>query len=196
MLPLGIRSRVVVALIAAVVAGSAVALLKGQADGLRDALGNLSAPWLLVAFWCGSFVRSRTVGAVLGAAATGFALAGFCIGLAIISDYGVASAGASVQLAFDANTRYFEAGLISGPLLGAFGATCQRHAVNRILVAGAVLLAEPVTMVAARRFSMLSSVTGGWSGSRSTAYLIEGVFGALVVVAALLHRPRLAPTAH
>ena len=79
------RWRLPLALVVAVVFGLCLALIKGQADGLRDAVGNLSGPWLLVAFWLGSFARARPAAAVLGAVATVLALAGFCFGLALIS---------------------------------------------------------------------------------------------------------------
>lgn len=128
--------RVAMSLSVAVFFGFCVALLKGQDAGLRDAVGNLSAPWLLVAFWCGSIVRARSAGAVVGVVATSLALTGFCLGLALISDYGTHSAGSSIDLAIHANTRYFQAGLISGPLLGVLGAMTRHRTINRFLVSG------------------------------------------------------------
>lgn len=192
---LGTVQRVALALVGAVVLGIAIAILKGQSDGLRDAVGNLSGPWLLVAFWCGSLARRGPAGAVLGAVATVFALAGFCLGLALISDYGTTSAAASVHLAFRANTRYFAAGMISGPILGAFGAIARRHAADRTLLTGAVLLAEPIATIAGHQSGAFGGLIGFWSGFRTTAYLIEGAFGALVIIAALASRNRSAPSA-
>lgn len=179
---------VVIALALAVMFGFMVALLKGQGVGLRYALGNLSAPWLLIAFWCGGQVRCRAAGAVLGVAGTLLALAGFCLGLALISDYGTVSAMADVHLAFRANTRYFEAGLISGPLLGALGATSERRDTHRTLISGLLFLAEPSAAVSMRHLHILTGLTGEWSAPLSTAYVIEGLSGAILIAAALLGR--------
>ena len=193
MLQVGKPWRVVIALALAVMFGFTVALLKGQGVGLRYALGNLSGPWLLVAFWCGGLVRWRAAGAVLGVAGTLLALAGFCVGLALISDYGTFSVITDVHLAFRANTRYSEAGLISGPLLGALGATSERSASHRTLVTGLLLLAEPSAAVSVRHLHILTGVTGEWSAPRSTAYIVEGLSGAILIAAALLRRQRSAP---
>jgi hypothetical protein len=58
--------------------GFAIATVKGHGGGLLDAVGNLSAPWLLVAFLPGLRTRSIARGALAGVAATMLALAGFC----------------------------------------------------------------------------------------------------------------------
>src|SRR6476661_797641 len=66
-------------LLAAVAFGVLVAALKGQDAGVRDTLGNLSAPWVLVPFLAGArFTRVRS-GALAGAAATLAALLGFYV---------------------------------------------------------------------------------------------------------------------
>src|SRR5450759_155741 len=64
------------------------ALLKGQGSGVRDVLGNMSAPWLIVAFLAGGRSRSLRAGGALGLEATLMALAGFCLAFAFAADLG------------------------------------------------------------------------------------------------------------
>src|ERR1700733_5080200 len=90
--------------------GFVVATLKGQGAGVLDGVGNLSAPWLLVAFLPGLYSRSAVKGALAGLAATMLALAGFYLAVVVHADYGLHGLRAGLELAFNANRRYFAAG--------------------------------------------------------------------------------------
>src|ERR1700756_123410 len=74
----------------AAVFGIAAAWIKGNDIGLRDAIGNLSAVWLLLPFLAGAPAGSRRVstGALFGLAATLAALVGFYFAESFVLDLG------------------------------------------------------------------------------------------------------------
>src|SRR5947208_15184039 len=72
----------------AVLFGAAVAVVKGQDGGVRDALGNMSAPWVLVPFLAGTRCTKLWQGALVGTAATLAAFIGFYAAEAAILDLG------------------------------------------------------------------------------------------------------------
>jgi len=120
---MSLRRRVIVVLLAALVFGAVAALLKGQGSGVNQVLGNMSAPWLMVAFLAGTRSRSLRVGGALGLAATLMALSGFYVAFALSADLGDHGLAGDLYLTLSGyNSRYFLAGLVSGPALGAIGA--------------------------------------------------------------------------
>ncbi|HEY2443288.1 MAG TPA: DUF6518 family protein [Streptosporangiaceae bacterium] len=167
--------------------GFTVASLKGQGGGLLDGVGNLSAPWLLVAFLPGLQSRSVVKGAMIGLAATMLALAGFYLAVTLGAHYyGLHGLRAGLGLAVSANRRYFEAGLLSGPVCGAFGSWwSSRGSYRAVPVAGALLLAEPAVILAISAVHALSRYAGGWSADPGI-YVAEFLAGAVVLIAARL----------
>src|SRR5689334_21501905 len=81
--PLTPLRRLLTVLGAALLFGVLAALVKGHHDGVRDTIGNLSTPWLLVALAAGLHARSLPRGALLGLAATLTALFGFYVIVAV-----------------------------------------------------------------------------------------------------------------
>jgi hypothetical protein len=71
------RRKLPIAVLLALCFGVVMAVMKGEGIGARDALGNLSAPWLLVAFIGGACPRRVCWAPLGGLAATIAALAGF-----------------------------------------------------------------------------------------------------------------------
>jgi Family of unknown function (DUF6518) len=161
--------------------GFAVATLKGQGGGLLDGVGNLSAPWLLVAFLPGLGSRSAVKGALAGLAATVLALAGFYLAVGLHADYGLHSLRAGLDLAFSANRRYFLAGLVSGPVFGVIGAWWGSRGDRRpALAVGALLLAEPLVIGLISLGHVLGQYGFGWQ-SAPGVYLAEFAVGAVVL---------------
>ena len=172
--------------------GFAVATLKGQGGGLLDGVGNLSAPWLLVAFLPGLGSRSAVKGALAGLAATMLALAGFYLAVALHADYGLHSLRAGLDLAFSANRRYFLAGLVSGHQDGSYladamklvGIAAIRGSSKR---GGSRAMGELLPLVIG--LISLGHVLGqygfGWQ-SAPGVYLTEFAVGAVVLAAAWL----------
>ena len=76
--------RVWFGLVFAAAFGVAAGLFKGNDPGLRGGIGNLSAPWLLVALFPALHCRSVMRGALLGLASTLVALAGFYTALTAV----------------------------------------------------------------------------------------------------------------
>jgi hypothetical protein len=84
-------------LVFAEVFGVAAGLFKGDDTGLRGGIGNLSAPWLLVAMFPALRCRSVARGALLGFASTLVALAGFYAALTAVLAGQLAAEGTSLS---------------------------------------------------------------------------------------------------
>ncbi|MDQ1494019.1 MAG: hypothetical protein QOG69_502 [Actinomycetota bacterium] len=176
--------------------GVFAAWAKGQnTDGvhgtaqLRSVLGNLSTPWLLVGFFAGAqFARLRD-GALFGLLATLSALVGFYLLSTLVENLGGHGFVGDLRLELSGNLAYFEGGVVTGPLFGAVGVWWQRRRTTRAaFLVGALLIAEPVLMVAlgAAGPHVMSGDTGlpliarivpGWgltAQSGSTAWAVYG----------------------
>jgi hypothetical protein len=124
--------------------GAAIAVIKGQDVGFRDALGNMSAPWVLVPFVAGMRARGLWRGALLGLAVTLLALLGFYVAEAAVLDLGSHPWWVDLQLTVKWNL-YDSWGIVSGLLYGSLGAlwSARRSLVAGVAV-GVVFLGEPV----------------------------------------------------
>ena len=128
--------------------GAAMSWLKGDGPGLRDAIGNASAPWLLVPFLAGAApgtgagTRAGTsrlaIAAAAGLAATLAALAGFYVANSVVLQLGPHSWLTDLDLTVRGGLYWFERALVSGPVFGALGGWWRR---NRSLTAAAVIAA-------------------------------------------------------
>jgi len=114
---------------------------------IRTAVGNLSTPWLLVPFVAGTgFSRLRS-GALAGLLASMAALVGFYLVNALMHDLGHGLLG-DLRVELSANRGYLQGGLVTGPLFGALGAWWrQRRTLRASVLAGALLMAEPLILV-------------------------------------------------
>lgn len=209
-------SRVCVVLVVALAFGVFAAWAKGQNIGseryvsqVRGALGNLSTPWLLVAFFAGMQSTRPRQGAFVGLAATLCALAGFYLLSTLVENLGGHGFIGDLRLELSGNRAYFEGGVITGPIFGALGAWWRRRPTARTsLLAGALLIAEPLVMLALGtvRHHVLSAQTGlpliariipGWGltsnsgGAAWAVYAAELGLGLAVVVVGLATRKRL-----
>jgi hypothetical protein len=98
-----------------------MAVVKGNDTGVRDAIGNASAPWVLIPFLAGTRFRSVWHGILIGAAATLAAFAGFYTAEAAVLDLGTHSWARDLQLTLGSGRLYEEWGLLSGALYGGLG---------------------------------------------------------------------------
>lgn len=203
-------------LLAAFAFGVLAAWAKGQNIGvetydaqLRGAVGNLSTPWLLVAFFAGMQSPRPRQGALVGLAATLVALIGFYLLSTLVENLGAHGFIGDLRLELTGNRAYFEGGVITGPIFGALGAWWRRRPTARTsLLAGSLLIAEPLVMLALGPIShrVFSSGTGlpliariipGWgltstSGAAAWAvYATELALGIAVVAIGLAHHRRL-----
>jgi len=188
--------RAIVALALAGLFGVAAGLVKGDAEGLRAGLGNLSAPWLLVAFLPAVPYRTPARGALIGLTATLFALLGFyaALTLALAGHLGGGGPWAEFLVEVRANRVYVVLGLVTGPLAGAAGAWVGSRRRGLVpFVVGAALAAEigVVRLVEGRQL-LPPPLYLRWGVVDWTPYLGECAVGlvALLVVLVLRRRRR------
>lgn len=133
-------ARIALILGLAVLFGAAMSWLKGNGSGLRDAVGNASAPWLLVPFVAGAAAGPRRLAtaATVGLAATLAALAGFYVANSFVLDLGPHPWLTDLGLTIRGGLYWAERALVSGPIFGALGGWWRR---DRSLAAAAVIAA-------------------------------------------------------
>jgi hypothetical protein len=172
--------------------GIVAGLVHGNDGGLRAALGNLSAPWLMVAVIPGWFSGSALRGMVFGTSATLVALVGFYVGLTATM-YGHLGAihGLMASFAFvlRANGVWFAAGLMSGPVCGTIaGSLGSRLAATWLAVALGALMVGEIAVVAGVQGFELPVLHLRWGGEADLrGYVFEAVLG-LVLLASLAVR--------
>ncbi|HEU5212053.1 MAG TPA: hypothetical protein VFU10_04730 [Gaiellaceae bacterium] len=141
-----------------------MAVIKGQDAGVRDAIGNTSAPWVVIPFLAGTRYRSLGWGLLVGVGATLAAFVGFYAAEAAVLDLGTSSWKHALSLTLGSGRIYEEWGLLSGALYGALGSL---WATRRWLAAGAAVglafIFEPLIVLALERAQM-------WGGSGPLEY--------------------------
>jgi hypothetical protein len=80
--------KLTVLVLGSVAFGVIMAAIKGQDVGVRDALGNLSAPWIVIPFLAGMRCTSVWRATLVGIATTLASLLGFYVAEAAILDLG------------------------------------------------------------------------------------------------------------
>jgi hypothetical protein len=186
--------RTLVGLVLAVAFGVAVAVVKGDHAGLRGGLGNLSGPWLLVAFLPALRCRRLAAGAVTGLLSTLAALLGFYATLTVVLAGHLGAGGYGEQLLVEsqANRVYFAAGIITGPLLGAMGAWVgRRRPVPPRVVVGVILAAEVLVVAVASGHQLAPPpLYFRWGVDDWRPYLLESAVGVAVLLSAGPRRAR------
>jgi hypothetical protein len=184
------RLRVFLVLVGAFAFGVLAAWAKGQnTDGLstisqvRSDLGNLSTPWLLVAFIAGTRSRRSGSGALLGFLATMSALLGFYLLTSLVVDLGGHGIPDNIGRELWANRVYLASGVLSGPLFGALGAWWQRtRSLHASVVAGALLIGEPIVLAATGVLFPATAV--GLNAISVAVYASELALGLVVLLVA------------
>jgi len=144
-----IPKRMAALTVAALAFGVAVAVLKGGGAGVRDSIGNMSAPWLLLPYFAGTLSRGWKRGALTGAVTCLAAVTGFYVAESVVLDLGDHPWLTDLALTLGAGRYYFAAALVCGPLFGAIGGarTRWRHVVTAAVV-GLALIGEPLVLFA------------------------------------------------
>jgi len=175
LLPTSYLGRVSLVLTAAAVFGVALSVIKGNGDGVRDAVGNLSAPWLLLPFLAGALLgrRRAATAAVAGWATCMVALAAFYLANVWVLDLGPHSLLTDVRLTFSAGRRYLLLGFVAGPVMGTVGGAWRRTGSTMLAMgAASTLLLEPFAWLAYQ------------AGSRATYAYPRGVWAAEMILGA------------
>ena len=103
--------------------GVVSAVVKGNGGGLRDAIGNISALWLLLPFLAGAAggTRRLATAALAGLAATLVALCGFYFAESFVLDLGPHPWLTDLALTMSTVPHYAEFAVLTGPIFGALG---------------------------------------------------------------------------
>ena len=135
-------------LVAGVAFGVLVAVVKGQNAGVRDALGNTSAPWVLIPFLAGTQYRNVWRAMLVGVATTLAAFLGFYVAEAAILDLGPHPWYVDLRLTLGSGRQYEVWGLLSGSVYGALGGLWASRAVVAAPVAvGLAFICEPLIVL-------------------------------------------------
>jgi hypothetical protein len=168
--------RIVGLLLAAAAFGISMSVVKGNDAGVRDTIGNVSAPWLLLPFAAGALAgRAKTpVGAAIGLAASIVAMLGFYVTNAAVLDLGPHPWLVDLRLAVEGGRMYLALALLSGPLFGALGAIWQRrHAAALGVAVASLLVFEPAAWLLYQRG--VDSIVVGYP----LVWAVEVAFGIL-----------------
>lgn len=176
--------RVALLVMAAAAFGALESIVKGNDAGVRDGIGNLSAPWVIVPLLAGA-VGSRgntLLGALVGLLTSLAALVGFYMANAFVLDLGPHSSLHDIGLTLNVGNMWFKAGAMSGPAMGALGAWASRRGglVLAWSVVGLVVF-EPLVVYLAYLASdgRFAAGDGQWNG----IYAAEAALGAVAAVA-------------
>jgi hypothetical protein len=135
-------------LLAGIAFGVLVAVIKGQDTGVRDALGNTSAPWVVVPFLAGTRYPRVWQAALVGIATTLASLLGFYVAEAAILDLGEHPWYIDLKLTLGAGRFYGTWGLLSGALYGTLGGIwASRRPVVAAVAVGLAFLCEPLIVL-------------------------------------------------
>jgi hypothetical protein len=185
--------RVFLIVLVATAFGVAMSVLKGNGAGIRDDVGNLSAPWLLLPFFAGAAMRGRGLaGAAIGLAATCAGLVAFYVANAFVLNLGPHSLLVDLQLTISATGYWFPRGLVSGPVFGALGALWRRRGYSTLGAVTAILLldAEPLFWMAAHHTDGVGSFNFEPALVVSVGEALVGLAACMCVAVILSRTPR------
>ena len=179
-----------VLLMVAVAFGACASVLKGNGAGVRDGIGNLSAPWVILPLLAGALASRGNIwlGVVVGLLTTLAALAGFYLANAFVLDLGPHSSLHDIGLTLNVGNLWFKAGAMSGPAMGAAGAWASRR--GGFVVAWSavgIVVFEPlaVYLVYLASDGRFAAGEGQWNG----VYAAEAALGAIAAAALWRARP-------
>ena len=128
--------------------GVLVAVVKGQDPGVRDALGNTSAPWVIVPFLAGTRYSKLRFGALAGVVTTLAAFVAFYAAEAAILDLGPHPWYVDLRLTLGSGHVYEAWGLLSGSVYGALGSIwTARSLVAAPIAVGLAFICEPLIVL-------------------------------------------------
>lgn len=152
-------------LVTAAVLGCLLCLMKGEGGGLADAVGNLSAPYVVVAVVAGLVVRRWWLAALAGVAATEATVGGF---------YGTWATYFGHEVSQSALLQWGGAGICSGAVFGAIGWAARSRRGLRYVIPGLLLL-EPVATEGVAPLLARFGFGNGWGVVDLTSLFAFGV---------------------
>jgi hypothetical protein len=141
-------------LAAALALGFVMSLLKGTGGGVRLQAGNISAPWLAIAFVAGALYEQPSRAASAGLMATVAALLGFYAQQSPLADLDRGSLdflghpAGMYRFIVAAHLIVFVGGVVTGPGFGAFGSAWAARRSRRAAAAiGLCFVLEPFAWI-------------------------------------------------
>jgi hypothetical protein len=139
-------------LFGAIAFGVLVAVIKGDDVGVRNALGNMSAPWVIVPFLAGTLSSRAWHAALIGLATTLAAFFGFYLAEAAILDLGPHPWYVDLKLTLGSGHVYEIWGTPVGLIYGLLGwLWASRSSAAAALAVGLAFVSEPLIVLALRR---------------------------------------------
>ena len=141
-----------VLLLAAIAFGVLMAVIKGQDTGVRDAVGNTSAPWIVLPFIGGTYFPRVRSAALAGLGVTLVSLLGFYVAEAAVLDLGGHPWWVDLRLTAGSVNIYEKWGIFSGLLYGTFGwLWAYRSKAAAAAAVGLAFAVEPLIVFLVRR---------------------------------------------
>lgn len=170
--------KVLMTLIISVLFGVIMQTFKGNTLGIRNAIGNLSAPWLLLAYLSGRFVGQRKIllSAGIGFAASMVALVGFYASDPLVWNLGHQGFLGNMLLTLEAGRPWFLLAFVSGPVFGTLAAFKRSHQSNVIMGGvSTLIILEPFAHVIYNNLTKLQMFP-----SSVTVWAAEFLVGAII----------------
>lgn len=165
----------------AIVFGAVVAFIKGQDAGVRSAVGNTSAPWVVVPFLAGTFYSRAWQAALIGVATTLAAFFGFYLAEAAILDLGPHPWYVDLKLTLGSGHVYEIWASPIGLLYGVLGwLWASRSYVAAPIAVGLAFVSEPLIVFGLMR-------AGVWGGGGLLDYPWLWVMEIIIGVAAITY---------
>jgi hypothetical protein len=182
------RRLLLLLLLGAIAFGVLVAVIKGQDAGVRSALGNMSAPWLVVPFLAGTFYSSAWQAALVGGATTLAAFFGFYAAEAAILDLGEHPWYTDLKLTLGSGHVYEIWGTPAGVVYGVLGwLWASRSSAAALVAVGVAFVLEPLIVLGLKE-------GGVWGGGGLLDYpwlwMAEVAIGLALIAYALAKRTR------
>jgi hypothetical protein len=185
--------RLALIVLAGLAFGALMSLIKGSGGGAHLQFGNLSAPWLLVAFLAGARYHRIAAAATVGLIATFAALIGFYGEQSPLADFSASSLrfledpGKMYAFIVTPHTVVYLGGVVTGLVFGALGAawSARRSRLALALVA-LMILGEPFAWISTASTigtGRVGSITGYW-----WMWIGEIALGVALLAAALRQR--------
>jgi hypothetical protein len=143
------RRLLLLLLLGAIGFGVLVAVIKGQDAGVRSAVGNMSAPWIVVPFLAGTLYSRARQAALIGGATTLAAFFGFYTAEAAILDLGEHPWYVDLKLTLGSGQVYEVWGTPAGVVYGVLGwLWASRSSVAAAVAVGLAFVLEPLIVLA------------------------------------------------
>jgi hypothetical protein len=154
--------RLIVIMVLAMIFGIIISVFKGNGDGMRMAIGNAAAPWLILPLVSVLLIREHRIipAALIGLLTSLVALSGFYLANTFVLDLGPHPWIIDLKLTMSAGRLYFILAFLSGSIFGALGGWQQKtHSNIIVILMMSLFIFEPIVGFSVPRFTNINSFT-------------------------------------